>query len=727
MVLGLSLLVLPAGLIASPVRNFEFDSYQDYLKGKSTNVSIDSEGKLSLSNAVVEAGAMPESSIWCLAIDSAGNVYAGTGYDGRVIKITPDGKSSTFFDSEETHATALAIDASGTVYAATSPNGKIYSIGQGGRSEVYAKTEDKYVWAMVFDSAGNLYAGTGDRGIVRKISRAKEASTFFSSGDGNIVCLAIDSAGNLLAGGDTQGAVYRISPAGKALAIWSSDLREIRSVIPRSDGSIIIAAAEGKREGEPLMPARPPSTPAAGIGGGTPEITTTVESESVAGITISTSPLPRPPTEKKARGLVVQLFPDGTAKEIWRSEEDTVYSLLETGAGRLMVATGNRGRLYWVDRDGRSGLAAEFDGEQCTAIARFGQDRIICAVNNRPGVYRLSGAPASQGTFVSNVLDAGGMASWGEIRWIARGSGINITTRSGNTPQPDATWSDWSAPMKNPAGDHIQSPSSRYVQWKASFTPGSGADETELDATTIDYRQKNAPPRIVSITVAPPGEVYQKSFSTGEGEYLGGEALNQRARQKPDLGGAQSLSGLQAGMASGKKLYASGLQTFLWTAADPNDDTLVYSISFRQIEEKSWRSIKVDADQTALVIDTTSLPDGTYRIKVEASDKPDNPKSEALTASEESDTFVVDNSPPRIAAPVASGGAWLFTVSDGASPITTLEISVNAGPWQPVFPKDGICDGLQEQVETPKPQPGQLMVLKATDLRGNYVVQKIGP
>ncbi|MBI2840357.1 MAG: hypothetical protein HYX75_18730 [Acidobacteria bacterium] len=725
----LPLIVLAAAspsLNAAAPRSFEFDSYQDFLKGKSSNVAIDTEGVLRLSNAAVEAGAMPESTVWCAATDAAGNLYVGTGFEGRVIKIAPDGKSTTFFDSEETHVTAIAMDGAGTIYAATSPNGKIYAISPAGKDEVYVKTEDKYIWAMVFDAAGNLYAGTGDKGIVRKISRAKEATAFFSSGDGNIVSLAIDAAGNLLAGGDTRGAIYRISPSGKALAIWSSDLREVRSILVRPDGSIIAGASEGRREGEPAIPPRPPAVVPAQVqvAGVTAEVTTTVESESAAGITFTPAGTVKPQAEKKLRGLLVQIRADGGVRELWRSDEDTIYAVAEAGAGRFMVATGSRGRLYWVSEDSRSGLAAELDGEQCTALVRFGRDRLLCGVNNRAAVYRLSDAMASQGTFTSHVQDAGWISNWGVVRWAGRGSAIGISTRTGNTPEPDATWSDWSVPMKNPTGEQIPSPSGRYLQWKASFAPGAGGESAELDEVTINYQQQNAPPRIPSVTVSAPGEVYQKSFSTGEGEYLGGDDLNGKGRADQQSGAP--MGALTQASPQGKKLYAQGMQTILWTGDDPNGDELVFTLSFKQIEEKSWRVLKTGTRQTALVVDTTALPDGVYRIKIDASDEEDNAKAEAQTATRESATFVVDNAPPRISPPVASGSALAFVVTDTTSPISALALSVNGGKWQPLFPKDRICDGLEERVEAPKPQPGQLMVIKAVDARGNFAVMKVG-
>jgi len=712
-------------LEAAPVRIFEVDSYQDFLKGDAAGVSIDAEGVVRLARAAAEAGTIGEAVVWCLVSDPAGTLYAGTGFDGRVIKITPDGKSTTFFDTDETHVTAMAMDATGALFAATSPHGKIYRIDASGKGEVFVSTDDKYVWALVFDAAQNLYAGTGDRGIVRKITRTKESSAFFTSGDGNVVCLAVDSSGNILAGGDTRGALYRIAPTGRATAIWSSDLREVRSILPRPDGSILIAATDARRESDALVPSplRAPATTTAGAAA--PAVTATVEAETVAAtpVTVIQPSMRLGAPEKKARSTLVLLSPDGSRRQIWESSDETVFSVVEWLGDKVLVATGNRGRLYWVGADGVSGLATEFDAEQCTAMVRFGKDRVVCATNNKVALYRSSDAPAREGTYTSEVLDAGESALWGQVRWRGRGSGLTVSTRSGYTSEPDNSWSDWSVPLKNADGDQIASPPGRYLQWRASFAAATQGESAELDELAVSYRQRNSAPVISSVTVSEPGVVFQKSFSTGEGEYQGGADIE----ANPD-GGKNGQQGAQTGASSaaptGKRLNVRGLQTITWTASDPNNDRLIYQVSFRSIDEKSWKPMKKDYEESAYVIDTTALPDGSYRVRIEASDERDNPRNQALTSSRESSILVVDNTPPKLA--MGAAGPGLVTVSDALSPIHEISLSLNGGRWQPLIPKDGLCDGIAETVEVPKLQPGQLAVVKAADSRGNFAVLKIG-
>ena len=67
----------------------------------------------------------------------------------------------------------------------------------------------------------------------------------------------------------------------------------------------------------------------------------------------------------------------------------------------------------------------------------------------------------------SKALDAGLHAHFGQLSWTASGS-LELSTRSGNTQQPDDTWSPWSEPLIKPG--MIQSPPARYVQIRARWS-----------------------------------------------------------------------------------------------------------------------------------------------------------------------------------------------------------------------------------------------------------------
>ena len=65
---------------------------------------------------------------------------------------------------------------------------------------------------------------------------------------------------------------------------------------------------------------------------------------------------------------------------------------------------------------------------------------------------------ANAGTFTSRVFDASAPVDWHSIQWTAStpaGGGVSISVRTGNTPNPDATWSAF-APVAVPRAAHAE-------------------------------------------------------------------------------------------------------------------------------------------------------------------------------------------------------------------------------------------------------------------------------
>ena len=46
------------------------------------------------------------------------------------------------------------------------------------------------------------------------------------------------------------------------------------------------------------------------------------------------------------------IAPDGSPKKIWSSHDDIVYALAFDSAGKLIAGTGNKGRIYAIEKNG---------------------------------------------------------------------------------------------------------------------------------------------------------------------------------------------------------------------------------------------------------------------------------------------------------------------------------------------------------------------------------------
>src|SRR5215470_8254252 len=130
---------------------WETRTYDDFRKGKLTNLSLTSEDQLVLAPAFNVIFNTDQPLVWSTAADSKGNIYLGTGHEGKIFKVDASGKGDLLADLPELDVLALAVDGKDVLYAATSPDGKIYKIEAGKQPQTFFEPHVKYIWSMVFD------------------------------------------------------------------------------------------------------------------------------------------------------------------------------------------------------------------------------------------------------------------------------------------------------------------------------------------------------------------------------------------------------------------------------------------------------------------------------------------------------------------------------------------------------------------------------------------------
>ena len=687
----------------------------DFLKGDVEALSIDSEGRVVLGPATTVIGETSAPFVWTLLPAGDGTIWAGSGNEGKVLRVGKDGRVTTFFDSGELEVHALAPAPKGGLYVGTSPDGRIYHVAADGTSKTFFDPDDKYIWSLAVDRSGNLFAATGDKGTIYKITAEGKGTLFYKTNATNVVTLAFARSGELLAGTESPGRIFRIDGSGKAFVLLDSPYREIHALRVADDGTIYAAAVNAqpgeRQETSVSEPPRPP--------------TGTVSAE-ITGVSVIESPVssPAPPPASRAprrsgRGGIYRIQGDGLWDMIWDSGEDAPYDLVLEPGGTLLVGTGTEGKIFRVAGEpARATLLARAGARQVTALLREADGRVIGTASNPGKLFSLASEPARRGTYESEIRDAGTVATWGVIRWraVLNGGQVEIQTRSGNTATPDETWSPWSKAYAASSGDQITSPNARYLQWRAVLA--SGDSSPVLTSVTAAYLPRNLRPVISSITVHPPGTVFQKPFSSGDPE-IAGYQDNTADRQAPGAPPPTAAPPL------GRRQYSKGLQTFVWKAEDGNDDRLQYDVSYRREGDTTWRPLQRGLWDAIFVWDTTSVPDGTYFLRVSASDAPSNSPSTALVGELESTGFDIDNTPPRVETqPVARSAARLtvaFSVRDEQSPVQRVEYSLDASRWRIVHPKDGIPDSRREEFELglDVSEAGRNVIIRATDAMNN--------
>ena len=721
LVLALTIVIGSISLGATP-GFWEAATQADFLRGEVERLSIDEHGRLMLGPDVRGVYDPSTPFVWTMVPGPDDSTFLGTGNDGKVIRVDRGGSGSVFFDSTEMEVHAIAAIPGGGLYVGTSPDGRIYKIDAKGQAAPFFDPDDKYIWALAVDAKGVLYAGTGEKGTVYRITPDGKGTSFFSTKTTHATTLAFDGSGQVLVGTGAPGRVFRVDSQGKGFLLLDTTYQEIKTLRVDPKGVLYVAAQSGRSAqggGDAVSLNLTAETPPAA-----PVPTVSSEITSIAIIDVPVTPQPATPSGAQSErrgptGAVYRVLPDGLWDQLWESRDEAPYDVAIDTDGALLVATGGRGKIFRLTGEPmRPTLLTRVAAQQVTMIQRAA-NRLLVTTANPGGLLSVSAARAESGSYESDVKDARMVATWGAVAWHAltpAGTRVELRTRSGNTRTPDDAWSDWSSPYANPEGSPIVSPKARYLQWRAVLW-GKG-ESPVLTSVSAAYLQRNVRPEVVSVTVHPPGVVFQKPFSTGEAEIAGfdAETLERRVANSTSGNSAPSL---------GRRTYQKGLQTLVWKAEDENGDELVYDVFYRREGETSWKLLKGGLNDSIFVWDTASAPNGAYVVKVVASDQSSNPTETALKGERESASFDVDNSPPAVAmGSVRREGASIlvpFSIRDADSPIARVEYALDAQRWQAAFPQDGILDGRQEQftLRLDAATAGRTLVVRATDAMNN--------
>jgi sugar lactone lactonase YvrE len=620
---ALAVLALALSCHAQGTQLWKQSRAEDFDKGTSHGIAIRSDGMLTLAPATKLITTSASTYLWGLASDEQGNALIAAGSPARLYEVGRDGKPVILFEGKELQAQTVVTDRAGSIYFATSPDGRVYKIPASARANptgnaatVFFEPKSKYIWALALDKAGNLFVATGDGGEIYKVDPSGNGAIFFNSDELHIRSLAFDPQGNLIAGSDGSGLIYRIDAKGQGFVLFSAPKKEVTALAIDGRGNIYAASVGEKRP---------------------------------SGAATNGGAAPAAPTGGSEVDLIT---PDGSPARLWTSKEDLVYALAFDARGRVLIGTGNRGKVYAVADDGPTGqytTLLTLAANQITAFAPGPNGGLFAATSNLGKLMSIAPYPASDGTFESDVFDAKTFARWGRVEVHGRGK-YEIAMRTGNVDNPERNWSNWTKIdlSGNTAPDL---PLARFAQWRATFYP-----RAEIDSVAVNYRPKNIAPALddVSVTLAP----------------------------RPNI--TPAINDL----------------TVKWTAHDDNNDELRYSIFYRGTGEERWNLLRDKIKDKQLVLDPSLFPDGEYQIRVLVTDAPSHSPEDAHTAERVSNFFEVDSTPPRIDSLQAVNDNSVlhisFRAADNYSPIKRAEYSLDAGEWQVIEPVGAISDAKTE-------------------------------
>ncbi len=724
-------------------RTWESATQEELLRGRLQNVSLSSEGKLFLAPQLQPVYQIGPGLLFSLCADGSSNFFLGTGGDGKVYKVDAKGSGSQFYKAPEPNVFSLACDPQGNLYVGSSPDGKVYKVTPGGQAVEFFDPQDKYIWAQAFDKSGNLWVATGGKGLLHKVDKTGKGEKVYDSEEAHLMSLAFDLDGNAVVGSSPNGIVFRVTPDGKVSVLFDSLLTEIRQVAIDRLGTVYAAAlssssqdlTSARKEGEskPLLARSGPAS--AG-----PESTPPPDSSTTVVVTAGLSAGPSSGASAGRGGeksVIFRIQKDGTVERIWSSSTDLVYDIQIRDDGKVLAATGTRGRILAIDPARSYAILTESGEEQMVRFAMSGST-LYAAAGNKAALYRLLPARAAKGSFESEIFDAGLPSAWGQIGWTVAspaGTTIELYTRCGNTAEHNKTWSDWTGPYISRKGETVKNPVSRYIQWKAEFKSAGGdkgllSQDDALQSVTVSYQQTNVRPVIGSLNVLPPGIFMQKlptTVTVDSGSSSGS--------------GSEDSAAVLDGILSGKtksfvipprRQLRAGARSFQWQASDENKDNLLYHLYFRAENETEWKLLEKDLEDEFFSLDSRRLPDGVYRIRLLADDSQDNPYSQGLSGEMISKPFPMDSTPPvleSVRQEVKGKRVEIsFLAKDAGNRIYRSEYSLDGGPWRILAPVDGVADSAQEDylLQTEELPSGEHLVgLRTADSFGNVGTARI--
>ncbi len=654
----------------------------DFAKGFFDRTTATSDGDVRLSltlSRVVDTG---KPFVWSLTPASDGSLLICTGHEGEILRLTPDGKLSTWCRLPEMEVHWLIADGEGWL-AGTSPRGRIYRITAEGKFEQIAQLEQNYpVCAVRYRDGSVLVGAGGSAGVVYRL-RDGQAEALLQTGQNHVTALTAAADGTVYVGTGDNATLWRIGADGSAQAVRDFGEGAVSALSACSDGSLLAALT---------------------------------------------------------RSQVIRLHPDGRTRMLIERSVNPILAFVTAPDGSVFACGSSV--LYQIFPDNRVNLVENRLDVDFTGGVWW-QNALWLGTANGGELYTARNDRA-EGIYTSAVHDARFPAQWGALYWTAEtpeGTSVELSTRSGNVPEPDASWSEWSSALTSP-GDRITSPPARYIQYRAVLRTRNPQVSPRLLSVSLYYRTQNQQPRVT--LKSPKGgavlsgeanvewqaedpdkdtlsyRVYYRAEGEREWREIpasgksttpstpsrsGEKAGGRQATQQDELPSVdEMMADLRQQIDSDPnippevkaEILASAQRDLPQVRAAMQEQTRTHP---RQPEPAEGAPSAPPSAATSRKWDTRTLKDGTYRLRVVASDRPSN-ATDALSAEAISEPFIVCNSKPVIVVPSRDG---VQVGTDGTVqvsgfvlqklvPVTAVQVRIDEGEWLSAEAADGVFD-----------------------------------
>jgi hypothetical protein len=710
----------------------------DFQAGKFAGAGVAASGDLRLTASLRRLATTTETYIWSLVPDNAGNLYAGTGTGGKILKIDAQGKSTVLASLPIIAVQSLIYSAKdNALYAGSGGKGNVYRVGLDGAYKLLCTLPEKYILSLTQDTVGNLYVGPGGGGTVYRLTalQVQSAKTggadadvaaiskpeaFFKTNADHVMALLLDPQNNLYVGTGNDGILYKVTPSGTSSVLYDAKENAISGLAMTPNGTLYAV----------------------------------------------TGP----------KGVLYKIDPATGETTVAFDRASTFYTAIRTAAdGTLYASTVNALlHIYPSPTDPTQTLVLPLDNPKDVdflTIAVQPGGAVVAGTGNIGEIYtsQPESSSASAGTFTSVVHDTKLSSRWGTLRWegaLPEAASVMAETRTGSVAEPDSSWNDWS-PVRSISGARegaITSPTGRFIQYRLTMHEGRNGQSPAVREVALGYLPRNQAPKV---TFASPsgGERWSKTQTLRwNGTDPDNDTLTYDVTYSTDAGATWKPV-----PATTKPAAPAPSTTSLPTlASTPDTATLVLAIATdtpgKMLEEykKKVAEMNLPAEIKASIVeeyrlsqekkpapaaspaslsqrenskavDTTLLPDGTYWFKVIASDRVSNP-IDGQTAFALSEPVLIVNAVPKIAftgKPTITADKRVLVkgnMTQARVAVTAGQYRIDGGDWFAVAPADGLFDSMNEYftVETTPLTSGKHTIeVEAFNAAGGKSLEKI--
>jgi len=691
-VAALGALALPADAVVTATWTVE--TYQQFDAGDATSAFITSTGELR-PGWDTKRTALEGDAVWSSLKLADGSVLLGSDAGGAIYRAQGDGAKKVASIPGAIAVVSLAQTSDGSVWAGAMPGNKLWKVDLGSGKATAAATLGKdakdveTIWSLAA-IGDTVYAGTGPSGKLFAI-KGGTAREVFDTDDKRITALTTTGDGAVWLGTSERALVFRFDPKdgkGRAMADFAGN--EVSALAAYRDG--VVAAANDLAEQPPAQGKSATQVEAA-------EKPTAAKGQPAKAPDVGTKPGADkdqlPVTDlgrkgaKKGKGALFRIGADGRLDQLHALTATYFTSVAVGSDGAVYAGAADKGRVYMVDPDGAVGTAFDVD-ERSVSQVWAEKAGIAFATDDTAALYRTTGR-AGQARYVSDVLDAKAVSRFGKLAWVAQGK-VKVETRSGNTAKPGVGWSEWQAPAQvgklggGNDGGKIASPAGRYLQFRVALED----DAARVRRVTSYYVPQNQATQLQDVTV--------------------------------ELSAKETLPTLKD--SAGKP--RSPVMKISWKVENPDSDATTYQLEARRDGEANWRPIatgKTPLTTTSWEWNTETYPDGWYRVRVTSSDAAGNSLDRALTSTQSTTMFAIDNTRPAINNLSVTYPKATARASDAISTIAEMAFTIDDGPWQLGTTADGLYDDSTEDLRIDLPtglaRGPHTLAVRVADSAGN--------